>query len=145
MHDKAYENVVQIYQALINQGVSPQVALELTNQKVAEKGYTGFVSGDNKKFSNAAAFAKHLVDWHGRMYPDSLKAKNFNQFYQGINGPNVKYKYNSKRSDYREWLEKVRPGVKKRINQYRQSKGQSPLAMLDNYYNPYTDITPYYG
>lgn len=37
MHDKAYENVVQIYQALINQGVSPQVALELTNQKVAEK------------------------------------------------------------------------------------------------------------
>ena len=73
MHDKAYENVVQIYQALINQGVSPQVALELTNQKVAEKGYTGFVSGDNKKFSNASAFAKHLVDWHSRMYPDSLE------------------------------------------------------------------------
>lgn len=32
-----YDNVTQIYQALVDKGVTPQVALDLTNQKVAEK------------------------------------------------------------------------------------------------------------
>lgn len=43
-----YNNVTQIYQALVDKGVTPQAALDLTNQKVAEKGWTGFATGDNK-------------------------------------------------------------------------------------------------
>lgn len=79
-----YNNVTQIYQALVDKGVTPQAALDLTNQKVAEKGWTGFVTGDNKKYPNAQSFADHLINWHSRMYPDSLKAQNFQQYYDGI-------------------------------------------------------------
>jgi hypothetical protein len=44
---------------------------------VAEKGWTGFATGDNKKFNNVNSFTDHLIDWHSRMYPDSLKVNNF--------------------------------------------------------------------
>lgn len=125
-----YNHVVSIYQALVSKGVPDQVALELTNQKVAEKGWNGFVTGDNKRYPNANSFADHLIDWHGRMYPESLKAKNFDQFYKGIQ-VTPKYKYNSENPNYKQNLLDTRPGVKKRINYYRQQNGQQPLAYID--------------
>lgn len=65
------------------------------------------------------------------MYPDSIKAKNFNQFYNGIE-VTPKYKYNPNPTVYKKKLLLTRPGVKKRINEYRSLHGQSPLTLQDN-------------
>lgn len=124
-----YNNVVSIYQSLVSKGVPPQAALEIVNQKVAEKGWAGFATGDNKKYFNADDFADHIIDWHGRMYPDSLKAKSFEDYWKGIQ-ITPKYKYNSENPNYKQELLKTRSGVKKRINFYRQQQGLNPLAYI---------------
>lgn len=124
-----YNNVVSIYQSLVSKGISPQAALDLVNQKVAEKGWTGYTTGDNKKFDNVDQFTDHLIDWHGRMYPDSLKANNFNDYWRGIM-ITPKYKYNPRGNAYKQELLKTRPGVKKRINFYRKQQGLKPLSLI---------------
>lgn len=129
-----YNNVVSIYLSLVNKGVNPQAALDLVNQKVAEKGWNGYVTGDNKKFKNVDQFTDHIIDWYGRMYPDSLKANNFNQYWRGIQ-VTPKYKYNSENPNYKKELLRTRPGVKKRINFYRAQQGQAPLTLMDQ--NPF--------
>ena len=126
-----YNNVVSIYQSLVSKGVPPQAALDLVNQKVAEKGWTGYSTGDNKKFNNVDQFTDHLIDWHSRMYPDSLKANNFNEFWNGIMITPT-YKYNPRGNNYKQELLRTRPGVKKRINFYRKQQGLSPLALNYN-------------
>lgn len=143
-----YDLVTQIYQGLVDRGVSPQSALELVNQKIAERGWTDYSTGDLKVFPNVSSFVKHLVDWHGRMYPNSLKARNFNEFYEGINGTKEqhernrrskgkdnsgRYYYNTEKGweGYKKDLLTTRPGVLKRINYYRAQKGLSPLAYTD--------------
>lgn len=128
-HDARYNHAVTIYQSFINQGISPQAALELTNQKVAEKGWSGWASGDNKKYNNVDSFTDHVVNHFNKMYPDSLKANNFNQFYKGIE-VTPKYKYNPNPALYKGKLLETRPGVKKRINEYRRLQGQSPLSLV---------------
>lgn len=127
-HDAKYNHVTQIYQSYVNHGVNPQTALELTNQKIAEKGWTGWVSGDNKRYNNVNSFTDHTIDQFSRLYPDSLKSNNFNQFFQGIEGGRTKY--NPTPNIYRQHLLLTRPGVKKRINEYRRLQGQSPLALV---------------
>lgn len=122
-----YNHVVELYQSFVDKGIDPQVALDLVNQKVTEKGWTGYATGDNKKYPDVDSFTDHVIDWHQRMYPDSIKAKNFNQFYNGIM-VTPKYKYNPRGNEYRKELEKTRPGVKKRINYYRSQQGLPPLA-----------------
>lgn len=134
-----YNNVTSIYQEYINAGVSPEVALELTNQKVAEKGWTGYVSGDKKRFSNVKDFVNHTVDYHSRMYPDTLKATNFNQFYNGLEFG--EHRYNPYVKTYKDKLLLTRPGVRKRINQYRAKQGQQPLAFIDTSTLPVEDTT----
>lgn len=129
-----YDNVTSIYQSLVDKGVDPQAALELTNQKVAEKGWTGFATGDNKKFNNVNSFTDHLIDWHSRMYPDSLKVNNFQDFWNGIQGG--KHKYNPRGNAYKKELLLTRPGVKKRINFYRNTLGEQPLAFINNQDSP---------
>lgn len=125
-----YDNVVSIYQSLVSKGVDPQAALDLVNQKVAEKGWTGYATGDNKKFNNVDQFTDHLIDWHSRMYPDSLKAKNFNDYWKGIM-ITPKNKYNPRGDAYKKELLLTRPGVKKRINFYRKQQGLNPLALVE--------------
>ena len=125
-----YDNVVSIYQSLVSKGVDPQAALDLVNQKVAEKGWTGYATGDNKKFNNVDQFTDHLIDWHSRMYPDSLKAKNFNDYWKGIM-ITPKNKYNPRGNAYKKELLLTRPGVKKRINFYRKQQGLNPLALVE--------------
>lgn len=127
-HDARYNNATQIYQSYINQGVNPQAALELTNQKIAEKGWTGWVSGDNKRYNNVNSFTDHTINQYNKLYPDSLKSNNFNQFFQGIEGGRTKY--NPTPNTYRQHLLETRPGVKKRINEYRRLQGQSPLSLV---------------
>ena len=126
-----YNNVVSIFQSLVGKGVPPQAALEIVNQKVAEKGWTGFATGDNKKYSTANDFADHIIDWHGRMYPGSLKARSFEDYWKGIQ-ITPKYKYNSEDPDYKQKLLKTRPGVKKRINHYRKQQGLPLLTYINN-------------
>lgn len=154
-----YNHVTEIYQSLVDKGVNPQAALDLVNQKVTEKGWTGYSTGDNKKYKNVSDFTDHLIDWHGRMYPKSLKVKNFDEYYEGINGTReqndrarrTKGRENSGRNfyntekgwdGYRKDLLKTRPGVKKRINHYRSLQGLPPLAyvdqVVDNNTNPIT-------
>lgn len=125
-----YNNVVSIYQSLISKGIPPQAALEIVNQKVAEKGWTGFTTGDNQKYSTADEFTDHIIDWHSRMYPDSLKANNFEDYWKSIQ-ITPKHKYNSQNPNYRQELLKTRPGVKKRINHYRQQQGLPLLSYMD--------------
>lgn len=117
-----FDNVTAIYQALIDKGLSPQAAIEITNQKIAEKGWEGFVTGDKIKYKNANDFAAHILDWYGRMYPDSLKANTFDEYWNGIQ-ITPKYKYNSSNPNYKQELLKTRPGVVKRINYYLNTKG----------------------
>ena len=138
-NQQQYNNVVSIYQSLVSKGIPPQAALEIVNQKVAEKGWTGFATGDNKKYSTADGFADHIIDWHGRMYPDSLKARSFEDYWKGIQ-ITPKYKYNSEDSDYKQKLLKTRPGVKKRINHYRQQQGLPLLAYINNIDNNYNIV-----
>ena len=130
-NQQQYNNVVSIYQSLVSKGIPPQAALEIVNQKVAEKGWTGFATGDNKKYSTADGFADHIIDWHGRMYPDSLKARSFEDYWKGIQ-ITPKYKYNSEDPNYKQKLLKTRPGVKKRINYYRQQQGLPLLTYINN-------------
>ena len=125
-----YNNVVSIYQSLISKGIPPQAALEIVNQKVAEKGWTGFTTGDNKKYPTADEFTDHIIDWHGRMYPDSLKANNFEDYWKSIQ-ITPKHKYNSQNPNYKQELLKTRSGVKKRINHYRQQQGLPLLSYMD--------------
>lgn len=124
-----YNNVLSIYQSLVSKGINPQTALELVNQKVAEKGWSGYATGDNKKFNNVDQFTDHLIDWHRRMYPDSLKARNFEEYWRGIQII-PKYPYSPRGNDYKQELLRTRPGVKKRINFYRKQQGLSPLALI---------------
>ena len=126
-----YNNVISIYQSLVGKGINPQAALDIVNQKVAEKGWEGYVTGDNKKFNNVDQFTDHLIDWHSRMYPDSLKARNFDEYWRGIQ-ITPKYKYNSENPNYKQHLLQTRPGVKKRINFYRKQQGLGPLAYNSN-------------
>lgn len=79
-----YDHVVEIYQSLLDKGVHEHAAFELVNQKVAEKGWTGYATGDNKKYDNVNKFTDHLIEWHGRMYPNSLTATTFEEFWNGI-------------------------------------------------------------
>ena len=130
-NQQQYNNVVSIYQSLVSKGIPPQAALEIVNQKVAEKGWTGFATGDNKKYSTANDFADHIIDWHGRMYPDSLKANSFKDYWRGIQ-ITPKYKYNSEDPYYKQKLLKTRPGVKKRINHYRKQQGLPLLTYINN-------------
>lgn len=127
-HDAKYNHVVSIYKSFVNQGVDPQVALELTNQKVTEKGWNGWVSGDKKSYGNVNDFTKHVIEHYNKMYPDSMKANGFEQFYRGIE-VSPKYKYNPYPARYRQQLLLTRPGVKKRVNEYRKTLGLGPLAL----------------
>lgn len=129
-----YDNVTSIYQALIDRGVDEQSALEIVNQKVAERGYSDFSTGDRKVYKDAESFADHIVDWMGRMYPGSLDAQNFDEYWKSIQ-ITPKYKYNSEDPDYENLLKSTRLGVKKRINFYRQQKGLKPLTWIPNNFN----------
>lgn len=120
-----YDHVVEIYQNLLDKGVHEHAAFELVNQKVAEKGWTGYATGDNKKYDNVNKFTDHLIEWHGRMYPKSLEATNFEDFYKGI-VPKKGPKYNI-RPEYKYELLKTRKGTLLRINHYRQTKNKVPL------------------
>ena len=73
------------------------------------------------------------------MYPDSLKARSFEDYWKGIQ-ITPKYKYNSEDSDYKQKLLKTRPGVKKRINHYRQQQGLPLLAYINNIDNNYNIV-----
>lgn len=128
--DPKTTNAIQIYQHFIDNGIPEQAALELTNQKIAEGGWKGYSSGDGKKFNNVDNFIDHIIDWHNKMYPDSLKANSFNQFFNSLEYG--KHKYNPNPNSYKQHLLETRPGVKKRINEYRNSLGQQPLSLLYN-------------
>ena len=129
-NQQQYNNVVSIYQSLVSKGVPAQAALDLVNQKVAEKGWEGYTTGDNKKFNNVDQFTDHLIDWHSRMYPDSLKANNFEEYWRGIQiTPN-----------YKQELLRTRPGVKKRINFYRKQQGLPLLTYINNINDNYNIV-----
>lgn len=142
---KQYDHVVELYNALLAEGISPEAAVNLVSQKVQEKGWTGYVTGDNQKYATARQWAKHIKDWHGRMYPGSLTAKNYDDFNVGINGTReqhararrTKGKDNSGRYYYNTYVDwdtykkavyNTRIGVLKRLNYYRSTKGQPPLS-----------------
>ena len=133
MPDPMENHVASLYQGYIDRGIPEEAALELVNQKVAEKGWKGWVSGDNKKFSNMDDFLDHTVEYHKRMYPETLKSKDFNQFFNGLE--KGKYKYNPYPDTYKKHLLLTRPGVRKRINKYRATQGLPPLAFVDTPYN----------
>ena len=127
--DPRANNAISIYNDFVQKGIPDQAALELTNQKVAEGGWSGYSTGDGRRFSNPDQFTQHVIDWHQKMYPDTLNVKNFNQFYNGLE--NGRYKYNKNVKGYKQQLLLTRPGVLKRINSYRSSLGQSPLSMVE--------------
>ena len=134
--DARYKHATTLYKGYVDAGVNPQAALELVNQQIAEKGWNTWASGDNRKFSNADDFIKHTVDYHTRMYPDTLNADNFTQFFKGLEFG--KHRYNPNVQKYKKDLLLTRPGVKKRINKYRATLGQAPLAFMDN---PYLNLS----
>lgn len=129
-----YDHVTGIYQSLVDKGINPQAALDLVNQKVFEGGWKGYSTGDGKRYKDVDSFTNHLIDWHRRMYPESLKANNFEEYYKGIM-VTPKHKYNPRGNAYRKDLERTRPGVKKRINYYRSLQNLPPLVQTDQVQN----------
>lgn len=122
--NQIYNHVTSYYQALLDQGMSPEVAKELTVQQVREGGYAKrWWSGDGVKFNTPQELAKHVIAKHSKLYPDSLKATNFDEFYNGLQKTG-KYMYNSEQgyNGYRKALLNVRPGVVRRIDKYVQSR-----------------------
>lgn len=122
--NQIYNHVTSYYQALLDKGMSPEVAKELTVQQVAEGGYnTKWWSGDKVKYNTPQELAAHVIDHHSRMFPDSLKATNFNEFYNGIQKTG-KAMYNKVKgyNGYKQHLLTYRPGIVRRINKYEQSR-----------------------
>lgn len=123
-----YNHVISIYQDLVDKGVEPQAALDLVNQKIAERGWIDWSTGDAKVYPTREQFVDHVIDWMGRLYPGSLNAKSFDEYWKATQEGT--YKYNSENPNYKQELLKTRPGVKKRINHYRTMQGLSPLAYI---------------
>lgn len=120
--NKIYKHITSYYQALLDKGLSPEVARELTVQQVAEGGYnTKWWTGDKVKYNTPEELAAHVIEHHSRMFPDSLKATNFNEFYDGLQKTG-KAMYNSVKgyNGYKQHLLTYRPGIIRRINQYEQ-------------------------
>lgn len=130
-NQEQYDYVTDIYQSFVDKGVDPQSALDLTNLVIAEGGWYKYRTGDSKQFQNADTLTDHVIQHHKAMYPDTLKSTNWESFYRGLN-VTPKYKYNSENPNYKKWLYKTRPGIKKRINFYRQTQNLTPLAYLDS-------------
>lgn len=130
-NQEQYDYATGIYQSFVDNGASPQSALDLTNLVIAEGGWFKYGTGDGKKFTNADDLTKHVIGHHSRMFPDTLTSTNWESFYKGLN-ETPQYKYNSKRPDYKEWLYSSRPGIKKRINHYRTMQGLSPLVYQES-------------
>ena len=126
--DSRYDHVVTLYNSFLDEGVNPQAALDLTNQQVAEQGWNKFAGGDGKRFPTADQYVDHTVNQMNRLYPDTLKAQNFNQFFNAQE--NNKVKYNPNPGAYKQHLLEMRNGVKKRINYYRSTLGQKPLTLI---------------
>ena len=137
-NQKQYDYATEIYQSFVDNGADPQVALDLTNLVIAEGGWFQYKTGDGKQFKNASDLTRYVVEHHQRMFPDSLKATDWNSFYRGLNETS-KYKYNSEKPNYKQWIYQSRPEVKKRINHYRSQQGLSPLAYQD-YIEPSQEI-----
>lgn len=137
--DANYRKVVSLYTGYINKGLSPETALELTNQNILEGGWNVWKSGDNKRYKDADSLVNHVVDWHGRMYPKTLDIKNFNEFFNGLQ--NGIHKYNPNDKVYRTELLNTRNDVLRRVNHYRKKQGQPDLSLLDNSVLPMEDTT----
>lgn len=128
--DKNYNKVVKLYQGYIDRGIPPEAALDLTNQNIQEGGWNSWSSGDGKAFKTADGLINHVIDWHSRMYPDTLKSRNFEEFYNGLE--NGVHRYNSRYKGYMDELLNMRKGVKNRVNHYRAKLGQPALTLMDN-------------
>lgn len=137
--DRNYRKVVTLYQGYIDRGLSPETALELTNQNIRESGWNTWKSGDGRHNKSANDLMNHVMEWHERMYPDTLKAKNFNDFYNALE--NGSHRYNPRYKGYENELLDLRKGIKRRINHYRAKQGQQPLAFMETPVLPTDDIT----
>lgn len=140
--DANYNHAVAVYQGLLNRGIPEQAAFELTNQKILEGGWKSLHTGDGKHYKDMNKLLDHIASWMKTSYPDTIKAKNFNEFYNGLmNGKNGKY---NDRPAYKQELLNTRKGVLRRINNYRGTKGQKPLTLLnDNPFNAPIGINGY--
>lgn len=119
-----YQHLTTYYQALLDRGMSPEVAKELTVQQVAEGGYDKkWWSGDLVKFNTPTELADHVIDHHSRLYPDSLKATNFDEFYDGLQKTG-KHMYNSEKgyNGYKQHLLSYRPAIIRRLDNYEATR-----------------------
>lgn len=124
-NERSKESILQLYQALLDQGVSPFVAKQLSIQQVAEGGYAKkWWTGDRVKFDTPQQLASHIVDTYSRNYPDSLKATTFQQFYDGLQKTGRRGMYNSVTGyeGYKKHLLSYAPAISKRIDTYESSK-----------------------
>ncbi len=137
-----YKHLTSYYQALLDRGMTPEVAKELTVQQVAEGGYdTKWWSGDEVKFNTPGELADHVIGHHSRMYPDSLKATNFDEFYNGIQRTG-KAMYNSEKgyNGYKRHLLSYRPAILRRLDKYEQSKTPAVQSTVQPTAQPTTPI-----
>lgn len=134
-NERSKESILQLYQALVDQGISPFVAKQLSIQQVAEGGYAKkWWTGDHVKFDTPQQLATHIVDMYGKNYPDSLKATTFQQFYDGLQRTGRKGMYNSFAGyeGYKKYLLSYAPAISKRIDAYEASKTTRPTAVPQN-------------
>ena len=128
--DANYKHAIAIYQGLKDRGIPDQAAFELTNQKILEGGWKNYFTGDSKRYKAMDPLLDHIASWMKTSYPDTIKARNFNEFYNGLmNGKNGKY---NSRPGYKKELQGTRSGVLRRINDYRKSLNQPPLTILND-------------
>ena len=137
--DKNYRKVVTLYQGYIDRGLSPETALELTNQNIRESGWDTWKSGDGRHNKSADALMDHVMEWHKRMYPDTLDVKSFDDFYNALE--NGAHRYNPRYKGYKDELIELRNGIKNRVNHYRAKQGQQPLAFIETSTLPVEDTT----
>lgn len=132
---RSKESVLQLYQSLLDLGISPFVAKQLSIQQVAEGGYEKkWWTGDKVKFDTPQQLAAHIVTTYGKNYPDSLKATTFQQFYDGLQKTGRIGMYNSAQGyeGYKKHLLSYAPAISKRIDAYEASRSTGPEATPQN-------------
>lgn len=117
------------YTALVNAGISPQVAFDTSNLSLVEDSRKNKYYSFGKRANNLQDWAKNAVDslTVGR-YQNLNNATNFQQFKQGLKQKH----YNNRPAFYNVEMTRGRDKNKQIINQYNQTHG---LPLISGLYN----------
>lgn len=124
--------ILQRYTALLDTGISPQVAFDTSHLSLVEDGRKNKFYSFGKRATNLQDWTKNVIDslTVGR-YKNLNNATNYQQFKQGLRQKH----YNSRPQFYNVEMNRGRDKNKQIVNQYNQQHGLPLIAGIINYTN----------